>query len=386
MKASIHLPDYNGNSIVNLMSSIKAIFNSDYLYPPLDNFDINPFKEKNIVFIVIDGLGYDHLMGYEEVHFLKKNVIQKLTSVFPTTTASAFISLITGVAPQQHGFTGWYMFFKETGILTTVLPFLAKAGGIPLSNLAFSDICNQSSIFQDLNVFSYYIINKNYVNSQCSQTLGKGAKRKPYSDIKEFIRRIENALAFNDDRKFIFAYWDLFDTLCHEKGIKSPEAFEHLAVLDQEISGFAYSLEKKNTSLFVTSDHGIIDSKIDFTIDLSDHPDLRKLLVLPVTGDSRVAYCYVKGGMFSKFEKYYNKNLCKYCNLYRSSDLIDNGYFGMFEPNKKLKHRIGDYTLIMKDNYAIIDPLSGEKIKKELIGVHGGVTSEEMFVPLIVYL
>lgn len=378
------LPDYYGNSIVNLMSSIRAIYGSDYLYPLLDGFDIDPFRENDIVFIVIDGLGYDYLMSCDSCSFLKKNTIHKMTSVFPATTASAFVSLSTGVAPQQHGLTGWYMFLKETGILTTILPFLTKAGGIPLSNLSFSDICNQSSIFQGLNASSYYIINRNYVNSQCSEALGKGAKRKPYSDIKEFIRRIENALVFNDERKFIFAYWDLFDTLCHEKGIKSPEALDHLTILDQEISIFASSLKNKNTSLLITADHGIIDSSEENTIYLSDHPNLKETLTLPVSGDSRVAYCYVRDGMTSEFEKYYNDNLHKYCNLHRSRDLVKEGYFGMFEPNARLKQRIGDYTLIMKDNYAIRDPISGEKLKGDLKGVHGSLTSEEMFVPLIV--
>lgn len=378
------LPDYNGSSIVNLMSSIRAIYDSDYLYPLLDGFDINPFREKDIVFIVIDGLGYDYLTACDDNIFLKKNTIQKMTSVFPATTASAFVSLSTGVAPQQHGLTGWYMFLKETGILTTILPFVTKAGGIPLRNLSFTDICDQSSIFQGLNADSCYIINKGYVNSQCSQALGRGAKRKPYSDIKEFIGRIENALAFNDNRKFIFAYWDLFDTLCHEKGINSPEAFDHLAILDQEISALASLLKNKNTSLFITADHGIIDTTEDNTIYLSDHPDLRETLALPVSGDSRVAYCYIRDGMALKFEKYYNDNLSKYCSLYRSSDLVNQGYFGMFEPNTRLKQRIGDYTLIMKDDFAMRDHVLGEKIHGVLKGVHGSLTSEEIFVPLIV--
>ena len=82
MKKNKFLPDYKGNSIVNLMSSIRAIYGSDYLYPLLDGFDIGPFREKNIVFIVIDGLGYDYLMSCDDNSFFKKNTIQKMTSVF----------------------------------------------------------------------------------------------------------------------------------------------------------------------------------------------------------------------------------------------------------------------------------------------------------------
>ena len=380
------LPDYNGNSIVNLMSSIRAVYGSEYIYPLLNDFDIDPFTDKNIVFIVIDGLGYNYLMSCENRSFLKENTAKKMTSVFPATTATAFVTLSTGVAPQQHGLTGWYMFLKETGILTTVLPFVTKAGGTPLSKISFSDICNVSSIFVGLNALSYYIINRNYVNSQCSRTIGKGAKRMAYSDINEFIKRIENALEFSDKRKFIFAYWDLFDEICHEKGAKSCEAAEHLTMLDQKISSLASSLKNKNTSLILTADHGFVDTSKDHTVYLSDHPDFKEMLTLPISGDSRVAYCYVKGGMFREFEKYYNDNLSKYCNLHKSRDLIDEGYFGLFEPNERLKDRTGDYTLIMKENYSIRDPILGEKMNGELKGVHGSLTSNEIFVPLIVYL
>ena len=158
-----------GNSIVNLMSSIRAMYGSEYLYPLLNDFDIEPYKDKNIVFIVIDGLGYNYLMSCEDRSFLKENTAKKMTSVFPATTATAFVTLSTGVAPQQHGLTGWYMFLKETGILATILPFVTKAGGTPLSKISFSDIFNVSSIFVGLNALSYYIINRNYVNSHCSQ-------------------------------------------------------------------------------------------------------------------------------------------------------------------------------------------------------------------------
>ncbi len=378
------LPDYNGNSIVNLMSSIRAIYGSEYLYPLLSDFDIEPFKEKSIVFIIIDGLGYDFLMEHGDNSFLKKHVFRKMTSVFPSSTASAYISLVTGVAPQQHGLTGWFMFLKETGILTSILPFITKAGGIPLNNIAFSDICNLNSIFSGLNASSFCVIHESYINSQCSGVITKGAKRKSYADIKGFIRRIENILSFGDNKKFIFAYWDQLDKIAHEKGIKSREAIEHFEMLNEEVNKLADSLSKDNITLIITADHGFIDSSEECTIKLEEHPDLAETMVLPLSGEPRVAYCYLRPGMVTDFEKYVTENLKEYCDLYKSRDLIEKGFFGLYTPNKKLYQRIGDYTLIMKDNYIIRETLSGQKYKA-LTGIHGGLSSEEMFVPLIVF-
>ena len=383
MKPSTCHPDYNGNSIVNLMSSIRAVYGSEYLYPPLDGFDISPFKEKNIVFIIIDGLGYEYLMEYGDNSFFKKHVVRKMTSVFPSSTAAAYISLATGVAPQQHGLTGWFMFLKEIGILTSVLPFVTKAGGIPLNNIPFSDICSCDSIFSGLNAASFCIIHESYVNSQCSGAITKGAKRKSYADIKGFKRRIENILNFGDNKKFIFAYWDQLDKIAHEKGIKSREVKEHFEMLDKEFYKLAASLAREDTALIITADHGFIDSSEECTIKLGDHPELYETLAMPLSGEPRVAYCYVKPGMATEFEKYVTENLKEYCDLYKSSDLIKKGFFGLYEPNKRLHQRTGDYTLIMKENYIIRETVSGQKYK-ELIGIHGGLTGEEMFVPLIV--
>ncbi len=383
MKSVMHLPDYSGNSIVNLMSSIRSVYGGDYLYPLLDGFDTGPYKEKNIVFIIIDALGYNFLMEYGDDTFLKKHTIRRMTSVFPSSTASAYISLITGVAPQQHGLTGWFMYLRETGIITSILPFITKAGGIPLRNIPFTDIFEQDTVFMGLNATSYSIIHKSYANSQCSASITKGAKKKAYSDIKGFFNNIENILDSGSGRKFIFAYWDQIDKIAHEKGINSNETLNELKKINTEIEKLALLLDKKNAALIVTSDHGMIDSSEKLTIRLNDHPLLKDTLALPLTGDPRVAYCYLKPGMEKQFENYVDKNLEEYCSMYKSHDIIEKGFFGLYEPNRKLYQRTGDYTLIMKKNYMIREALSGEK-NKELIGIHGGLTSDEMFSPLIV--
>ena len=378
----MHLPDYNGGSIVNLMSSIKSVFNSDYLYNPLMDFDIAPYKDRDIVFIVIDGLGYDFLMKHGNNSFLKTNIRKKITSVFPSTTASAFTSLSTGVAPQQHGLTGWFIFLKETGILTSILPFVSRAGGISLSNIPFTDIYDQESFFHDLNVNSFYILNENYVNSQCSKILGKGSRRMAFTDIDSFIRRIKNVLDCSGERKFLFAYWDKFDETCHKEGVNSRAAREHFYMLDKEICSLADSLKEEDVALILTSDHGLIDTSKERTVNLSDHSPLAETLTLPLSGEPRVAYCYVHPERTLDFENYVADRLHKYCDLYKSRELIEKNFFGLFEPNKKLYHRTGDYTLIMKENYIIKDLLSGEA-SKDFKGVHGGVSGGEMYVPLI---
>ncbi|NLA75113.1 MAG: alkaline phosphatase family protein, partial [Deltaproteobacteria bacterium] len=353
---SLH-PDYTGNSIVNLMSSILAVYGNDHLYPVLKDFDTGHLTGKNIVFILIDGLGYDLVMEQGDNFFLKRHTIRKMTSVFPSSTASAYTSLITGVGPQQHGLAGWFMYLRETGMVTSILPFITKAGGIPLRNIPFADIFEQDTVFMGLNAASYSIIHKDYANSQFSACITKGAKKKRYSDIKEFFSNIENILDSGSNRKFIFAYWDQIDKTSHEKGIKSSELLYELNKIDKEIERLALLLDKRNVALIVTSDHGIIDSSEKLTVRLSDHPLLSDTLILPICGDTRVIYCYVKPGMESLFEHYVTENMGEYCTLYKSSDLVAKGLFGLYEPHRKLYQKIGNYTFVMKKKYTMRETL-----------------------------
>ena len=65
-----------------------------------------------------------------------------------------------------------------------------------------------------------------------------------------------------------------------------------------------------------------------------------------------------------------------------SSDLINAGWFGPPPYHPRLAARVGDYTLVMKDDWTIKDQLPGEK-QHRMLGVHGGVSGDEMVVPLI---
>jgi len=172
--------------------------------------------------------------------------------------------------------------------------------------------------------------------------------------------------------------------LCHEKGTDSREAKKHFNKLDKKMEFLCKSLKDKKTAIIISADHGLIDTKEkDRIIELKNYPEFLETLALPLSGEPRVAYCYVRPHKIKQFKNYVNTNFKKYCELHKSEDLIKDNCFGLFAPNKKLKDRVGDYVLIMKENYIMKDLVLGEE-QQIFIGNHGGVSKEEMFVPLIV--
>lgn len=380
-------PNYKNGSIVNLMSSIRmACGAKTSIYEPLADFDLAKLAQKNIILIIIDGLGYEYLIKNGQGSFLYNHLQRKITSVFPATTAAAMTSYSTGLAPQQHGLTGWFMYLKEVGAIIMPLPFATRAGWmqLELGGIKYQDIYNEKSVFSGLTTTSFSIKHKKYINSKSFLAMNQGAKKLFFTKVNGFFRQINKAVKLNNERRFVMAYWSKLDSLFHQEGTEGVKAEKHFWELDKKISLLAQSVKNRNTIIIVSADHGLMNTiKEDQVIHLKDHPKLAETLILPFSGDSRAVYCYVRPDKVKQFEKYATTNLKKYCVMHKSVNLIKDNYFGLFEPNEKLKDRIGDYTLIMKDNYIMRDSVLGEK-RSNFTGHHGGMSKEEMFVPLVV--
>lgn len=380
------LPDYQGGSIVNLMSSISRSFGIKNPYPTLKLLPPRKLQgAKNIVLIVLDGLGYEYLKKKGKDSALAKHLKGKMTSVFPPTTASAITTFATGLAPQQHAFTGWFMLLKELGAVSTILRFAPRGGGLPFINrsIKVKEILNVKGLPERIKCSSYVVIHQKIQNSAFTKAISRKAKRLGYSNMKGFFRQIRKAISSHHQRKYIYAYWPGFDTFSHDYGINSRKTEKHFRQIDQKFREFLKSIEGTNSIIIVTADHGLIDVEEKGIIWLEEHPQLKECLSLPLCGDARTVYCYVHPSKARQFENYVRTAFKGFCYLYKSEELIKKNYFGLFEANPKLQERIGDYTLILKEGYVLRDKLLNEK-RDKMVGFHAGLTKEEMLVPLIV--
>jgi hypothetical protein len=376
-------PDYSGKGIVNLMSSIASAVGSESPYPVLTNgiaFDLG--NSKNIVLMVVDGLGFDYLSEYGKDTILKSSTKDALTSVFPPSTGSAITTFITGLPPQQHAVTGWYVFLKEYGLMSRILPFTSVADWNVLeTDIAY--VVDVESLFWKMERERTIIVGEQIVDSVFSkQTIGN-ARRVGYQDLQSFFETIENTLARSKQSSFIYSYWPELDSIAHILGIRSEKAYEHLQEFDQALGKFIESIQGTDTTLIITSDHGIHDIDRKNLIITSEHPALVDCLTLPLCGDTRSAYCYVRPSKVDEFERYVTSELGNACELIKSDILIDENWFGLFDPHPMLSSRVGDYTMIFKEGYAVLNKFPGQE-PPALLGHHGGTSSEEMNVPLIV--
>jgi len=387
----MHLPDYDGASIVNLMRSIERALDAGpgdatAAYPELTALPAQTLSgARNIVLLVIDGLGYDYLTAAGADSALRRRLKARMTSVFPSTTATAVTSFLTGVGPQQHALTGWNMWLRELGCLATTLRFRPRHGGEPLSKagIAPSSVFTVEPMFDRIAASAYVLSPAEIVDSDYNVAHCGSALRRPYKEVPEMFSAAADILRSGSERKFIHAYTSELDAAAHTFGSASPELQQKFRQIDAAFARFLEEIAGTDTAVIAAADHGFIDSPKAARIELEDHPELAQTLMLPLCGERRVAYCYVWPGQEAAFEHYVQTRLAHCASLYRSRDLIAQGWFGLGPANPRLAERIGEYTLVMKDDYTIKDWIPGER-RHLTLGVHGGVSAAEMHVPLIV--
>ena len=376
-------PDYDTRSIVNLMASVgRGLQSPETAYAPLPELDpALVANARHVVLLVFDGLGYNYLE--HRATLLRRFLKGRMTSVFPSSTAPAITTFMSGVAPQQHGVSGWFMNLRECGAVVMLLPFRPRCGGPPLSGLCAKTLIDAPSFFDALPIAAYYLMQHELRDSHYSIATAGAARRLAYRDLDDYFYTIAKTIRSSRQRAYIYAYWPLFDALSHRHGVASIQTAAHFQELERGFGTLVNSLAGTDTLLIATADHGFVDTAPEYIVHLRDHPQLSECLSLPLCGEPRAAYAYVRPAKTRFFERYVSEKLNNYCTMYPAAEFLDMGWFGLGEATPRLAERIGDYVLLTKNRCAIKDALPMESDWRD-IGVHGGVSADEMYVPLIV--
>ncbi len=380
------LPDYRDGSIVNLMASILAAYGRRSKYHQLKGLSGKGIaKYRNVVLVVLDGLGYHLLMRHAQAGFLAGNLRRKMTTVFPSTTAAAITSFVTGLAPEDHAFVGWFTYLREFGMVSTILPFVPRMGG-----LSFGMLGLDPKAFFGLPTLSERIREEKHLvtqdklvgNDYAQMTVSEDVIVHPHHSLQTFANGIERSVRSSRRRKFVYAYWPRVDSLCHRFGTADPAVSAHIAELDRAFGRLKGKLKGTRTLFLITADHGLVDTPR--RININTVPGMRDCLVLPLSGEPRAAYCFVRMGKEREFRAIWRRHLKGDVELFRTKDIIARHYFGLGKPPQRFLERCGDYMLIPKDGTVISDFLYGEP-EHYFVGNHGGLSAEEMEVPLITF-
>ena len=373
------LPDYRGGSLVNLMASIIAACGGAPRHAPLRDFAID--GAKNVVLFIIDGLGDRYLASRGAGGELERRRRRSITSVFPSTTATAITTSYTGCTPLEHGLTGWFTYFGEAGYVGSPLPFRSRGDNVSLSakGLSAERAFTAPSLFEQMPVRSIVVTCQDIIDSEYNRRHCRGAETYAYRTLEELITQVEAAVKSGDERKFIYAYWPHYDATSHPHGSQSAAAFRELERIDAGFGALLARLSGTDTLVLATADHGFMDSPPQDALVLPER--LAAQLRFPLCGERRVVYCYVHEP--ERFMREAADWLGERADVRPSRELVDEGWFGPGTPHARFGERVGDVTLVMQGRHTLKDWLVGEP-RHLHIGNHGGTSEDEMQIPLIV--
>ena len=380
MENKIVLPN-DDHCILNTITSVLKYYNVETKHKSLEALDkILDKKYKNVVFLILDGMGEDILNRVSPNGFFANNKIDMVTSVYPSTTTAALTTYYSGKPPYETGWIAWSQYFKEYG--RTVDMFSHKESYLREDvtkgriNI-FNTLLNYKSVYEAIEEKNPDV--KAYeVTPSYSEMRSKRSVRA--EDIDQAIDAIEMLCSAKGD-KFIMAYCDKPDGVLHKFGTTSEEVKEFILSTERKVEELVQKLPD-DTLLFISADHGHKD--IEKAYSLLEYPEIQECLYMPVSLESRVVSFFVKDDMKKEFEERFNSLFKEEFLLMTREEFLDRNFLGFGEKHPKIEEFLGNYiALSISSSIIIIESFlaEGKPVKKS---THCGLTKEEMEVPVIV--
>jgi len=401
-------PDYSGGSILNLPASLCQLLDipvlngnplhAEMLAPLLDGGSV-----RRIVLVLMDALSLHRLQRWTQGPGLGETVpiwqqiargglLAPLTSIVPSTTSAAITSLWTGRSAAEHGVVGYELWLKEYGVVANMITqspmafrsgagSLAQAGFDPEKYLPFTTL---GTHFAAHGIKTYALQHHSIIQSGLSKMFFRDVNVQAFSTPSDLWVNARHLVEMHpDERMYAWVYWGELDHLSHFYG---PDDERTVA----EFASFSTAFERlflsrlspelrRGTLVILTADHGQISTQKSGKFDLSHHPEFTRRLHMQPTGENRLAYLYLRPGQYDEITSYINRTWPGQFTLVDPVKAVASGLFGPGQPHPHLLDRLGDVMAVARGSayWWWTDK------ENRLHGRHGGLSPDEMLVPLL---
>ncbi|MGD0320528.1 MAG: alkaline phosphatase family protein [Acidimicrobiales bacterium] len=367
------VPDYGGACLSSLVAALAARGR-----PDAAGWLPQPCKEATqLVLLVLDGIGWEQLSSAHAVApTLTGGTGGPITSVVPTTTATALTSITTGCMPCEHGVVGYRMRVPSDardGVDGEVLNVLRwRTGRGDMRRLM------PATRFQTVPPFAGVrapaVTRSEFASTGFTALHLAGARLVGWALPSSLVVQVRDLLSSGEP--FVYAYYDGLDKVAHAHGL--GEFYEaELRSVDRWVSDLVESLPS-GCALVVTSDHGQVevgDAVHVPSAELLDHVQM-------LSGEGRFRWLHARPGaeddlLSAAIEAYGDEAWVR-----TREEIVEAGWFGgpLAAP---VADRLGDVALVARQAVAFLDPADTGETR--LAARHGSLTSAEMYVPLITW-
>jgi hypothetical protein len=360
-----------------------------------------------VVLFLIDAFGWRFFERFQDESFLKLittgGSVRKLTSQFPSTTAAHITTIHTGQPVGEHGIFEWY--YYEPLLDRVIAPLLNSFSGTAQRDTLKPAGVKPSRLYPIRNIYqplrkqgldSTIFQHREYTPSTYSDVLYHGAKAFGYKTLAEGLINLSEKLLDKKPPAYSFFYFDRIDAICHEYGPESAQLTAEILVFLMTMEHIFLKALAGNTRkilFLLTADHGQAGTDPKTTIYLNREPAFKGFEIFLKTnrageflipaGSARDFFLYIKPEVLDEARQFLSTRLDGRAEVWKVTDLMEAGYFGPVTSPEFLGH-VGNLVIL---------PFRGEtvwwyekdKFEQRFYGHHGGLTREEMEIPLIMW-
>jgi hypothetical protein len=356
------IPDYGGACVTSIVPALLGPPEAAPAWLPAVVADAD-----QVVILVLDGLGWEQLQSRRSLApTLTAMTGNPITTVAPSTTASALTSITTGLPPGEHGVIGYRI--AVHGEVLNVLRWSTAAGdayhSIPPSKL------QPRAPF--LGQRPPVVTRAEYRRSGFTGAHLDPARFWGYRTIATLVTEVDRLL--RESEPFVYAYYDGLDKVAHEYGLREHYDAE-LGWVDQIVDRLVSRLPHR-AALVVTADHGQVevgDRVVPVAADVLTNCSMQ-------SGEARFRWLHARAGRALALREAAEAHHGEAAWVVSRDDVVGGGWLGPHVSDAALS-RLGDVALVARADVAFHDPLDTGPY--ELIGRHGSLTPAEMLVPLL---
>ncbi len=343
------------------------------------------FEREHLVLVLVDGMGMAALADPAFAD-LRGRVRMEIDAVYPATTACAMTTLATGLWPSRHGIPGWWAYLEEHDQEVAVLRFQERRSERSLNRFGVNadDLWPHPPPFakaaREAIVYHYP---SDIAGSVFVRYLSGRRRTRGYRRLRQASRRIVRDLRRRRRPAITWMYIPDYDAACHDHGVAGAKARGTLADLQGLLLDLAAAVPD-NVQVALTADHGLIDlERRDRWALLDGDPVLDCLRAAP-TGESRAPQFHVRPGKEGELVERLTDRYGERMAVLSRDEADDLRLFGPEPLGEQARRRFGDYIGIALAPFSVGWHRAADDPPLQYIGLHGGMTPDEVRIPLIV--
>ena len=394
-------PAFGRGCIADIPEIVEGMINGTEQASLYGKMPLDAIGSDHVIVLILDGFGHDLFMYATEKHpmknlgsILSESTYLPITSVFPSTTATALFTVYMGMQPVEHEIIGYTQYVRELGTVCNMLSMspignrkndLIGAGWMPGSLRGRKSFAKRIS---DSGTPSFIYLPNMIKDSGMSKITAAESTVRSYYSTSHMFTSIARDVKEARGKSVHIGYISSVDTMSHKVGSRTEETALELESIFYNIDMLKQSLMSTNTTLLISADHGHVNVGTSNLFDISKDGELYNTFRAPVVGDARAAFLRIRCGYLDEARNHLIERYGANYEIFDSLEMLKEGYFGDRKENINVNDRFGDLIMVPKRNIGIIDSnltfLDPKMSHENMIGMHGGLLREEMIVPLIV--